>query len=534
MGEVQTLEYGRHARKRNVRLSVCLFVIALISFAIWSCHESIVSYLEEKYSAFQFAYQYDRAARALTGDGETWIATSVDSSADKYLDGLLGASPDRLKEYWDTSHGRVLFVRAGKTNGHPWLAFACDSFSGLETFTFSKSDRFESGYDSLYETPQFWKYVSDKNTGFKIEVVKGQRQGSGVETTLKVNGVANSVYWTIKSATTPIATSRIALESRQVSSSATPISGWISGDKWWPNCDEFQLLNGSPASVQVPSVFSAAGDTFVPDGRIALVTPTEMRVIDPVSTAVVSHPFVRSLGYLGHAAFSPDGLHCYIGYDNGDSAMLIDTLNDNAKTVGGRIILGKPNFLNNNELILYGSGFLRHVDAITGQTEFLGKSNISDAVRGGGREAFTSFNSDQVRVVGADGVTLCSFDKIDRQYGMALSPNGRWLMLAGKLELDIYDVDKRQNIWRHEEDLDLSNGASKIKWSADGSRGAVAGNQFVYVWSMNSPRCVVRFPNAINTTDVALSADGRQMAAVAGWLKTIAYWPDLNAIICPK
>jgi WD40 repeat protein len=359
-----------------------------------------------------------------------------------------------------------------------------------------------------------------------------------IETIVNVSGAANTVDWRIGPASTPMSTLRVGLKSRQVNSSAAPLTGWVSGAMWWPSYNGFELIVGAPPSAQISCATVSSAIAFVPDGRIAVDTPSAMQVVDPSSPAVVVHALARAGLFARDTVFSPDGLRCYVS-DNDSYAVLIDTLGGDVKTLGRRISLGRPEFLNNDELILCDNGFLRHVDAVTGQTEFLGKSakNFIALAVGGKRRAFTSSNSDQVKVIDADGAERCSFDRLYHQQQMSLSPDGHWLALKGVSGISLFDVETGKKIWEHEEDMELPDVGSRIKWSEDGLRGAVAENQFVYLWSLKAPRWVARVPSGkvghFADLDVALSANGRRMAASAGGSNSVALWPDLDAVVRP-
>jgi hypothetical protein len=536
MPETRTLDYGRDPRRGHLRRLVRLFFIFGLVFLGWRYYEQVASFASERFQAYRYAWVYDRTAKVIAGDGNLWIAKSDDASADQRLDALLAVSTNGVEHYWTKGKGRVLFVQAGKTNGQPWLAFACESCSGLEVFTFVRNDGSESGYDLLAETRQFWELLADKNARIAFDLVNVKQLGSVIETTVRINGEDNVFDWTITSAlVSKWSGQRIALQSRLVDSSVTPLTGWVTGNKLLVNCDGFELRNGPAPTLHNFTGLNSSAMTYVPNGRVALAMSNSIDLIDVATGRSDNRLLSGAAAHIRVPMFSPNGLTCFAGYGDG-MCVLIDTLTGMSHAVSGRVdgSTGTASFRNDQELVFSDPFFLRTFDCATGRSILLKRSNAntSDMVAAGGICAFNSFKTDQVVVQDMDGSKICAIDRPDRLQQISLSPEGRWMALQTLSSIQLVDVKAGEKIWEYDEIRQQGGELRRAKWSSDGLHGGIADGSFAYVWSLQSPRWVVRFPALKGGwwADVAFSADGKQLAATDGGLQEIDVWPDFDRL----
>jgi hypothetical protein len=114
------------------------------------------------------------------------------------------------------------------------------------------------------------------------------------------------------------------------------------------------------------------------------------------------------------------------------------------------------------------------------------------------------------------------------EHRLSLSPDGRMLVQKSHSGLRLVEVATATLRWRHEFDTDFSAALGGVKWTPDGRYGVTAGNRYAYLWCP-AERWVRRVPHGREgpLTEIAISADGRRLAAVARDSK-IAYWPELT------
>lgn len=532
MGKVQSLEYGRASHRKRTLWLTAFVVTTLVAIPCSYYHAFIRSYFAERYAAYLFAREFDRVERALIADGDLWTATSSHVSPDPYLKSLLAISPAGVSQYLAKGQNEIVFVRRGITNGIHWLAFACINETGLEVFTFNRDDRNGAGYDRLYETRQFWGYGVYRTGSLKIDVLDVKARGDSITTVVNFDGGRNVIDWTLSPSNGAAASSRIAFAAPVPTPTATPRTGWVTGDQFWPNTGDVELIEGPSAPREIPGEGNVLALAFTANGRIALATTKEISLLDPASSDKTVSLLPHVLPDPKGAAFSPDGYTCFIA-NFSDPALPVDTVSGRVRELSCAGI-PKASFLDNRTLMVLDNVKFRKIDCATGHIDELNMPGpyAGEAATGGTLTACTSATSGDVSIIGADGVERCRFKSIQGLHQISLSPDGHWLALKGQSGISLFDVQSRSRIWEHDGDFDLHTSASRIKWSSDGLRGAAAGSNFVYVWSLKSPRWVARFAQNSNGyfPDVAISADGRRMAAIGEGPNTVALWPDLDAV----
>jgi hypothetical protein len=134
--------------------------------------------------------------------------------------------------------------------------------------------------------------------------------------------------------------------------------------------------------------------------------------------------------------------------------------------------------------------------------------------------------------------TVRQFDSSEVGSDFSFSPDGATLAGSSGEGLRLVDVATGTRIW-----ADRSPWIGRPVWSANGRRLAAADwrSPYVYVWSIDEPRWVARFPlaapgpgrprgarQAASAPTVALSPDGRQLAVVVG-PTSVQYWRDVDA-----
>jgi WD40 repeat protein len=130
----------------------------------------------------------------------------------------------------------------------------------------------------------------------------------------------------------------------------------------------------------------------------------------------------------------------------------------------------------------------------------------------------------------SDGSRVALIGGLMDAFHVSFSPDERWLVMKGRTGMRIFELPTAKLLWDHDYDSDFNGAYSRVKWNSDGRLGAVAGGHWVYVWSMAEPRWVARLQHCRSGvwTDVALSADGEQLAASASDSRTVAYWPHFG------
>lgn len=534
-----SLEYGTRPRSRWPYILAAAGILLSIFAAAWYLRTSIEAFIAPRYAQWRFSRTFDRADNELTAHTGIWLAsagpTPASDRADQQLAGLLALSPPDIAAYRASAiSNRVLFIRSGKTGARRWLAFACVSGTGLEMYTFERDDRMAAGYDRPWETRAYWLSPS-----VNINVDRVQEHGPHVHIDMNFNGGANAVSWSIQPTSAPAVDCNA---SGLVTSRVVPETGWLrvnvpglAGD-WWPNTTGCRLIEGHAVSQELPTATGIVALAFVSDGRLAAVARGMIKLITVGARKTRSFALPVESNRSDVFSFSPDGSELFIGGAS-TPTWLVDSLSGRARQFA-KWSRGMPAvaFPDNYSFILLDNVTRARVDWETMQSTTLDVA--------GGRSAFGFGSSghliavqgqwpDALLVDIRSGTVIRKFKQLQGLHHLSLSPDGHWLAMKGQEGLRLFAAGSGSIIWDHDIDNDLHTAGSPIKWSADGMRGAAAGNRYVYVWSLREPRWIARFPHGRTgyRPDVALSPDGRSMAASAAGSSTIGYWPDIDTAV---
>lgn len=523
------------SRVSNMIALLCC-VIALAGVPAWG----------DAAEATAFDQSVERARQAILGDKDLWMAPpdaeQPTGEAEKVLESLLSQHMPRMVEPKENPKRRVLFVQSGQTTGRRWLAFACISTTGLTVHTFETDPAPAPGsesngamYDQLFETRAFWRVKT-----LELNVIKVERDGEFIRTTVMINGGRNEVLWSLTPSKDPEKTPVWGGASKLVICAVRPQTGWTDDSNWWwPDTQSWRLFDCAGPDKEFPSINKATAVAFVPDGRIALASATQVGLLPVDGSPIKTHSLEKITTAINNRLrepdfylFSADGLALLVSEREG--AWMVDTVEGRVKRLFGSIA-GKPKaaFSSNRSLVFADNSTANRVDLDTlkttpinlGWRTSLGAAGefISAPTRGDKEIELIDLRSREV---------VRKFDTGPTARQPSLSPDGRWLMLKGA-GLRLYDANTGQLVWDHAINSDVDNPRAAIKWTADGSRGAVAGNGHVYLWNTTEPRWVARFPygKVQGWKDVALSPDGKRLVACGESSESLAYWPDVDAAV---
>ena len=505
-------------------------LLAGAAAAGWHYREPVRIHVGDRYAGWRFARAFDRAAGDLVGDGNLWLAPVADRPADpraaRHLRAMLALAPGAAASYRSFDRHVVWFVRSGQTAGRRWLAFACVSGAGFEVLAFEREGRGADGRDGVMDTP------ASRDSGRSPPAPQAiAAEGDAVRVTIDVDGGRNEVLWTLDPGAAGPGLGPGA-SSYSVPSTVTPLTGWASASQWWPATRGWQLLEGRRASRELTTDGGGAALAFLPDGRIASAGPFRVSLIDVDSDRRERHGLPLDLSPSEGFTFSPDGTRLFVG-GYSQAAALVDVLTGKARryshSTSGRVMAAFPD---NDTLLVIDNVRRARLDWSGLRSEKLDVGPLDGAFAFGaaGRRVAVARKGEAVVIDVQANEDVARFEPVARPQHLSLSPDNRWLAMKGESGLRLTDVEGAKVLWDHQGDDDLHTRHARIKWSADGARGAAAGRKWVYVWSMAEPRWVARLPHGLagESFDAALSPDGRRLAAGARGSKTIAYWPDLD------
>jgi len=531
MSTAPTLAYGRPQRRRRLRVVVAVLAVLLggVATAGWRYRAPVRAYVGRVCGDWQFGKAFDRSVADLTPNGAVWLAPvkgadpTTPSRAAHQLDTLLKASASQLAE---VGYPRtVLFARQGTTQGGRWLAFGCVSERGFELFVFQRGTR-----TFAYATPLFVPPLALQSAHCDVSEISAT--GTTVRAVLSIDGVPNAVSWSVQppggSTPSAVAVAGLAI----VASGITPEDGWVAAGAWWPNKRGWQLVAGPPAEESIPCITDTRAVTFLPDGRLALVTPKDVRLTRPDSPEVERHKLPESYRPQDVYVFSPDGTRLFVGGDV-QPAWLVDTQTGTTRTLSKHTVgWGKAVFASERTMLFFDDATRAKVDW---------ESKRATPLRVDGFASFYRFGAGGGRVAALVPNGIGIFDVSDGREArriaagadsLSLSPDGRWLA-AGRPALALYDVATGSPLLEHGPDVSFGERFSQARWSADGLRGAAVNSEAVYVWSLREPRWLARFPHGLSGEykSVAISPDGRRLAASGSASPAVAYWPDIDAVL---
>jgi hypothetical protein len=531
MSTALTLAYGRPQRRRRLRVVLSVFVVLLggVAAAGWRYRAPVRAYVAREYADWQFGRAFDRSVADLTPDGAVWLApvqgsnVNAPSRAARHLDTLLTASASALSG--GVFPRTVLFARQGITQGGRWLAFGCVSERGFELIVFQRGTR-----TVAYATPLFVPPPGVQ--GAHCDVTEIAATGTTVRAVLSIDGVPNAVSWSVQppGGSTPPAAAVAGLA--VVASGITPEDGWVASGAWWPNKRGWRLVAGPPTEQSIPCITDTRAVTFLPDGRLALVTPKDVRLTSPDSLVVDRHALPESYRPQDVYVFSPDGTRLFVGGDV-QPAWLVDTQTGNTRTLSKHTVgWGRAAFADGRTMLFLDDATRAKVDW---------ESKRATPLRVDGFASFYRFGAGGGRVAALVPNGVGIFDISDGREArripggadsLSLSPDGRWLA-AGRPALALYDVATGSPLLEHGPDVSFGERFSQARWSADGLRGATVNSEAVYVWSLREPRWLARFPHGLSGQyrSVAISPDGRRLAASGSASPAVAYWPDVDAVL---
>ena len=531
-----TLTYGRPQRRRWRRAVVVAVVLVGtgVAAAGWRYRGPVSAYVGGRYADWRFSRAFDRAKSDLMGNGDTWLApvagAAADGRADHHLRVLLARAPRGGRSYYN-SDGILLFVRTGMMAGDPWLAFVTVGRNGLEMLVF-KRDRGTYGNGLLMTTPGL---VERHTVSYVLRSIESHR--ATVRATIDIDGGRNEVLWTFDADAVPGV--YVGGAPVEVPCTVTPRTGWASPPNWWPQPGNWRLINGPKPSRDLASDGGVAAVSFLPDGRVAAAGPFRVSLIDPEESdgdrKPPRHPFPLDLSPSEVFVFSLDGTKLFVGGIS-QAAALIDVTNGRARryaySTSGPV---RAAFADERTLLAMDQVRWEKLD-----WDSLRREPIDVEPEGmfhgfgaaGERVAIPSKSDVVVRDLKAES-DVAHFETPESLQQLSLSSDGQRLAMKGRSDLRLCDVESGAVVWEHAGDGDLDTPYSQVKWTADGTRGAAAGKEHVYVWSLAEPRWVARFPHGLagESFAVALSPDGRRLAASTQGSKTIAYWPDVDAAV---
>jgi hypothetical protein len=532
-----TLHYAKRPRRRWARRLAILAAFLVLAGALFYWRGPIRAFLAERYEAWRYASTFDRVHSTLMhGPTKLWTPDGRNLDANALLKELLAMSGSPGKTYRSSSIGPslVLFVRSGVTSGEEWLAFACMTQTGLEVYSFNREDERLTGYDRLFETRQFRGLGQYKAGTLQFVVEKVTDLGDEVITNVAVNGGRNTLHWSILAAPSAGRRSNVAYASQVIVSRVTPKTGWSSNNDWWPNTGDVELLEGAPPDREVAAIDKSLAISFVPDGRIALVAPKQLALVDPRNNSFQCRS-VPQIERPEIVAFSPDGLRCYAGETSGNE-FLFPTLGGSPIRIGNSYGMPKPFFLDDRTLMVHDNTRIRRIDCVTGVVTEEPKpaEHVGAFVQAREVLAYMTYPKNRTIVVRRDQ-TVREIADIQGRHQMSLSPDAKWLALKGQSGISVFEVETGVSVWEHDMNNDLHTARSRIKWSRDGKLGAAAGNRYVYLWSTETPKWAARFPHGRSGywPDVAISDDGVSIAASAAGSETIAYWSNIGPATQP-
>ena len=532
-----TLSYGRPPRRnrRRVVLPVAaVFALATVA-AGWVYRGQVRQYAGGQYSAWRFTRAFDRAAADLTPDGAPWLAPAAggarDGRAARHLRTLLTLSNGGAAGRHNPDGNVVWFARSGETGGRRWIAFACVNGVGFELLAFGRELRGVDGYNLVLDTPS-----SPMPRTRPAALSSVAPEGDTVRVRFDVEGSPNEILWTLDPAGAGPGVGPGA-SSFAVPSTVTPLTGWVSPTHWWPATRGWRLIEGRRRARDLATDGGGTALAFLPDGRLASAGPFRVSLIDVESDGRERHGLPLDLSPSESFSFSPDGTRLFVG-GHSQAAGLIDVPTGRARryshSTSGRAMAAFPD---NDTLVMIDDVRRARSDweGLKFERLDIGKLDAAYGFGAAGRRIAVPEGGDAVVKDLAEKAEVARFKSIllSQFHQFSLSPGGRWLAMKGRWGLRLADVDGGTVLWDHQGDGDFNTPFARVKWSADGLRGAAAGRQWAYVWSMAEPRWVARLSHGMTgeSFDVALSPDGRKLAASARGFKTIAYWPDIDAAV---
>lgn len=499
--------------------------------------------------------------------GDFWLAATADERPDSRGDDLL-RSMFAAAAKKDSSLGggiddlRVVFIYAGQKFGNQWLTFACTGRAGLSAIVFDRPDGSLIDHrGTLYlgrrMMPQALKWT----------LLKIDRKDLEVRTTFDFDGSQNVIAWSLDPAIGPPPKDQNEprLESPLICCRTTPLTGWFGaaqglhgqgdpgnrkaatqpepqawqalspdGKLWYPSVGKVTYIQGAAAAREMEGVKGTGAISFLPDGRLAAASATELKIL----SFDESKPTVRAMPGEAKRAetvtFSADGTHLFMA-GTSRSSWLIDTVEEKTRDLGSWA--GRPvvQFPDSRSMVYVDNVSAYRLDLQTGARSPLGLEHVSQFGLGmSGDQILLDRGSMKLELIDLKGKQPArTFPSVQGLHQSSLSPDGRWVVMKGQSGLRIVDARNGEILLDHDEDFDFHTALSCIKWNADSVRGAAAGISYVYVWSLKKPYWFARFPHGRRGfhPDVALSPDGKRMAASAAESETIAYWPDIDAVL---
>jgi hypothetical protein len=537
MKPAPTLTYALPQRHRRLRVVVPILLLLTTGAAAagWRYRAPLRAYVGRLQADLRFHHAFDRSLEDLTADGTVWLAPAGDSDAStlstatRQLGTLLASSAAPPSAGATNVKRTVLFARQGVTQGGRWLAFGCVSERGFELFVFQRGTR-----TVAYAQPLFVPPLGAK--GAHCDVTEVTASGATVRAVLTIDGVPNAVSWSVQppgpASPPPPAAAGLSI----VASGITPDDGWVASGTWWPNMRGWRLVAGPSVTQSVPSETDARAISFLPDGRLAVVTPKHIRLARAESPDVEQHALPESHRPQEVFVFSRDGTRLFAGGDV-QPAWMVETPTGKTRTLSKHSVgWAKAAFADDRTLLFVDDATRARVDweskrAVPLKVEGFGSFYRLGA--GGGRAAGLVASGVGVFDVN-DGHEVRRIPMRPGFDSLSLSPDGRWLAVRGA-GLALFDVATGSPLLEHGPDADFDRPLSQVRWSADGLRGAAIGGEAVYVWSLREPRWLARFPHGLSGDykSVAISADGRRLAASGSASAAIAYWPDIDAQLPP-
>jgi len=506
--------------------------------------------------------------------GEFWLAPVAGETPDPRADGLFArmtksSADDDQNAQIRAGDYSVIFVYAGEKFGNQWLTFACSGSGGLSAFTFDRREHFIIDNHLALDLARQPAWQNLKWTLLQIA-----RSGFEIRTTIEVNGARNEVLWSVDPVigAPPHKAGELRLESPLICCRATPLTGWFGfeqglrgqGDPgnlrdsspaepeawralepneqaWYPSIGNVLFFQGPAPQRELEAATGAAAISFLSDGRIAVATPTLLRVLDVDGRRVISHGLPGETPWTEAFAFSPDGARLFMS-GTSRPAWVVDTVQGRIRPFS-ESTAGDPSvaFPDAESMAYFDNVSAERVDWSTLVHTLLETGGVRPRPFGFGMvgklillAAPYARPSNTIELVNVeDKKVVRTFEELQGLHQTSLSPDARWVVMKGQSGLRIFDAKSGEMVLDHDYDFDFHTARSRIKWSADGTRGATAGSQCVYVWSLKKPYWFARFPHGRHGfwPDVALSPDGKSMAASAADSKDIAYWPNIDATL---
>jgi hypothetical protein len=532
--ETQILSYGLKARTRTWVKAVAIVLILAAAIAGYRYWVPLRSYVSEKYATWRYTRAFDRVAKKIDANSGIWGPVGSDSDdATALLQSLLAATRSGAWDDKERARNIVLFATFQMLGGHRVLFVAAMSPTSIEVYGFDREDRYGPYRTRSMRVEPFQDFqVASIPVSIKPMLKAIEPAGNDFSTLVVVNGKLNRIHWTSKPEYLMFRAwprgSPLVVE---------PRTGWRTDDAWWPQTDDADLLTAPPETRILPATAQYPMIGFLGDDRVVTAGPGRLIVsrIDGQEPQVSGYPVADATTEC--VACSADG-KLFFAFATDAAWSITDTSTGVRQYKGKANDLATPSFLSDGSLMLFNGSDAKILDYVSGDLQKLAKpaDHTELFVKGGAWTAHAPLAMSEIRAFDTQG-NARSFPGVRNLQQLSLSPDGRWLIVRGHHQLQLFETRTGKRVWENGA-LGLWQDNPVMQWSIDGRRAVVAGGDAVYVLSPEAPRWVARFPLKVAQSAklaAALSADGRHMVALIKDPRGsyIYVWRDIDALIHP-